>query len=84
MGLPANSVTLTVQQVEDLSKALSTARHNINNYLALISAAAELIKANPEMVQRMTATLTEQPPKIGEEIKKFSATLEQALGITRP
>jgi hypothetical protein len=83
MGLPTSPVALTVQQVEDLNKRLSTLRHNVNNHLALIVAAVELIKVNPDMLPRMTITLTEQPPKITEEIKKFTAAFEQALGIAR-
>src|ERR1043165_831259 len=83
MGLPDGPVTLTVQQIEELSKKLSTLRHDVNNHLSLIVAAAELIKFNPEMAVRMSTTLSEQPPKISEEISKFSAELEKVLGITR-
>jgi len=83
MGLPTGPITLTVQQVEDLNKKLSGMRHNINNQLALIVAAVELMKANPEMLERMSATLAQQPQKITDEIGHFSAALEQALGISR-
>jgi hypothetical protein len=84
MGLPTESVTLTSQQLEELTKKLSTMRHDVNNHLSLIVAAAELIKFNPEMAGRMSATLSEQPPKISEEITKFSAEFEKVCGITRP
>ena len=59
-------------------------RHDINGDLALIVAAAELIKLNPELLPRMLKTLTEQPPKIRERADKFSAEFEKMLGITRP
>ena len=39
MGLPAHPVTLTVEQIEDLNRKLSTLRHDINGDLALIVAA---------------------------------------------
>jgi len=84
MGLPQTSVTLTVQQVEELQKKYSTLRHDINNHLSLIVAAAELMKFSPEAAQRMAVTLGEQPPKISEEISKFAGELEKAFGITRP
>jgi hypothetical protein len=84
MEMPQTSVTLTVQQVEELHKKLSTLRHDINNHLSLIVAAAELMKLSPEAAQRMAATLGEQPPKISDEISKFAGELEKALGITRP
>jgi hypothetical protein len=84
MGLPTEPVTLTVAQVEELNKKLSTMRHDINNYLSLIVAASELIQHKPQMAERMLTTLSEQPPKIGEAIKKFSADFEKAVGVTRP
>jgi hypothetical protein len=83
MGMPNGPVTLSVEQIEELTKKLSTLRHDINNHLSLIVAAAELIKFNPEMATRMSATLSEQPPKISEEINRFSSELEKAVGITR-
>jgi hypothetical protein len=84
MGLPTEPVTLSVLQVEELSKRLGMLRHDINGDLALVVASAELIKLNPDLTQRMLATLAEQPPKIREKIDKFSADLENALRITRP
>ena len=83
MGLPTGPVTLTVQQIEDLQKRLSALRHDVNNHLSLIVAAAELIKFNPETAARMCNTLGEQPTKISEELNKFSGEFEKALGISR-
>ena len=84
MGLPTNPVTLSAAQVEELNKHLSTMRHDINGDLALIVAASELIKLNPELLPRMLKTLTEQQPKIRERADKFSVAFEKILGITRP
>jgi hypothetical protein len=84
MGLPKNPVTLTPTQIEEMSKHLSTMRHDMNGDLALIVAAAELVKLNPELLPRMLKTLTEQPPKVRERADKFSAEFEKMLGITRP
>ncbi len=83
MGLPTQAVTLTPEQVSDLSRRLSSMRHDINNYLSLIVAAAELIKMNAELAGRMSVTLSEQPAKISEEIRKFSAAFDDILGINR-
>jgi hypothetical protein len=84
MGLPQTHVTLTVEQIEQMSRKLSSLRHDINNHLSLIVAAAELIKVSPDAAQRMAGTLGEQPPKIAEELNKFSLDFEKLLGITRP
>ncbi len=83
MGLPTGPVTLTAAQIEDLNRKLATFRHDVNNHLSLIVAAVELIKINPESVARMIGTLGEQPSKISEEMAKFSAEFDKALGITR-
>ncbi len=75
---------MTVAQLDELNRKLSNMRHDINNYLSLIVAAAELIRHKPQMADRMMTTLTEQPAKIADSITKFSVDFERALGITRP
>jgi K+-sensing histidine kinase KdpD len=79
----SQSVTLTIEQSEELNNQLSNMRHDINNHLSLMMAAVELVRRKPEAAERMATTLTEQPAKIGESMKKFSALLENALGIKR-
>lgn len=83
MSTPAGTVTLTQQQVEELSKQFATMRHDINNNLSLVVAAAELIKFNPASAERMANTLAEQPPKIGDHLAKFTTAFERALGISK-
>jgi hypothetical protein len=83
MGLPNGPVTLSPEQIAELNKKLSALRHDINNHLSLIVAAVELIKYNPEVANRMSGTLAEQPPKISEELSRFSSEFEKIFGITR-
>jgi hypothetical protein len=83
MVLPEQPVTLSVEQVAALNSALSNMRHDINNNLSLVLAASELIRAKPHMVERMTATLVEQPPKIAAALLSFSTEFEKTLGIRR-
>lgn len=84
MALPTEPVTLSVQQIEELNRKLSNLRHDINGDLALVVAAAELMKLNPDVLQRMLSTLLEQPSKIRDKVDKFSHELEKIFGITRP
>jgi hypothetical protein len=84
MGLPTGPVTLTVEQIEDLNKRLSMMRHDVNGHLALIVAAAELIRHKPQLSERMLTSIAEQPAKIAETMKSFSVECERVLGITRP
>ena len=83
MPLPAAPVTLSVEQIKELNQKLSDMRHDVNNFLSLITAAAELARHKPDTADRMMATLTLQPPKISEAISSFSAQFEKAFGITR-
>jgi len=83
MGIPNNSVTLSPQQIEELNQKLSKMRHDINNHLSLVVFAVEVLRSKPEMLERMTATLADQPPKITADIAKFSAEFEQAFSVTR-
>ena len=81
MDAPPQPVSLSSAQLEDLTRKLSTLRHDINGDLALVVAAAELIKLNPEMTQRMLSTLMEQPPKIRTRMDGFAADLRQLFGL---
>ncbi len=83
MTLPSQPVTLTVEQIGELNRELSNLRHDINNQLSLILAATELIRAKPHMIERMTTTLMEQPPKIAAALMNFTNEFEKTFGIQR-
>jgi hypothetical protein len=83
MATPPTAANLTAEQVIELNKKLSHMRHEINNQLAMVVAALELLRFRPEMRDKMLDTITQQPPKILAEVAKFSGEFEQAFGITR-
>ncbi len=83
MMAPGQPVAVESSQIDELNKQLSTMRHDINNHLSLMMAAVELVRRKPEAAERMAATLTEQPAKITEALKKFSASFEGTLGVRR-
>ena len=83
MQMPSQPVNLTVEEIQDLNQKLCTLRHDVNNHLSLIMAAAELIRHKPQIAERMLATLAEQPPKISAAMTAFSSEFERAIGITR-
>ena len=70
-------------QVAVLDRQLSELRHNVNNHLALMVAALELIRRKPDSAPRVIENLMEQPQKILDEIRRFSAEFEKAMKITR-
>ena len=76
-------VALEAGEIEELNKQLATMRHDVNNHLSLMMAAVELVRRKPEAAERVAHTLTEQPAKIIEAIKSFSADFETTLGIKR-
>lgn len=88
MSLPnpnvdAAQISLEFSRIDELNKELANMRHDINNHLSLIVAAVELVRRKPEAAERMAGTLTDQPVKITEAMKKFSATFEQTFGLKR-
>jgi hypothetical protein len=83
MGLPKQPVTLSVEQIDELNRKLSTMRHDINNNLSLIIAALELIQHKPDVAERMIATIAQQPARIGASLGSFSAEFEKTLGVVR-
>jgi hypothetical protein len=83
MAVPNKPATLTAEQVAELNRNLSRMRHEVNNQLALVVAALELLRFRPEMRDRMLNTVSEQAPKIVAEISRFSTEFEQTFGISR-
>ncbi len=83
MALPKEPQTLSIEQVEALNSKLSELRHNINNSLSLIVAASELIKRKPDMTPRMVETISLQPQKISDELRRFSDEFEKSMNIIR-
>ena len=83
MTLPSAPVTLSVQQIEELNRQLSIMRHDINNNLSLIMAATEILRHKPQLLERMTGTLVEQPPKISHALGRFSAEFEKTFNVSR-
>ncbi len=82
MGLPLTPITLAPEQVSELNRKLADMRHNVNNYLSLVTAAAEIVARKPDMAERLMATLIEQPNRIIEEIRKFSDDFEKTVGTS--
>jgi aspartokinase len=84
MSVPNEPVTLSAEEVRELTRKFAALRHDVNNNLSLVTAAAELIRRRPETAERMWDTLAEQPHKVIEIITQFSRDLDAALRITKP
>ena len=83
MPVPNQPVTLTAEQVAELNSKLSTMRHHINNKLAVIIGALEIIHMKPESTENTLKSLGKQPMEIHTSLLKFTAEFEQIFGITR-
>jgi len=84
MGLPSQPVTLSPEQIQALNQRVANLRHDINNQIGLIIAAIEIMQVKPELFEKMTASMLDQPPKIAEILQLFSLDFEKTFGITRP
>jgi len=83
MVLPGGPVTLSVAEIDELNRKLSTMRHDINNHLTLVVAAVELLRQDTANAPRLLGALSEQPNRISDAVKKFSHAFEHSLGIRR-
>ena len=84
MALPTQSVTLSPDQIGVLNQKVATLRHDINNQVGLIIAAIEIMQVKPELFEKMTESMMQQPPKITDTLQQFSLDFEKTFGITRP
>jgi hypothetical protein len=83
MSLPAQTVTLDVAQIEELSQHFSFFRHDVNNSVGMIGAAAELVRYSPSAAQRWGATVIEQPPRIAGKTREFVMEVRRILGLRK-
>jgi ABC-type transporter Mla subunit MlaD len=83
MSLPSEPVTLSVEQVRELKQKLTDLRHDVNNNIALMLSALEMIRRRPETVEKMLDSLARQPKKVTDAVAQFSKALESALHLTR-
>ncbi len=83
MGLPDTPIAVSPDQIADLNRKLSVMRHNVNNHLALVVAASELMRRKPEMAARLIENILQQPDRINAEVRNFSEAFELALGLKK-
>src|SRR5688572_26040795 len=73
---PDTPIAVSPNQVAELNAKLATMRHNVNNHLAFVVAASELIRRKPDLASRLVENILQQPERITTEIKNFSALVE--------
>jgi uncharacterized membrane protein len=76
-------VTLTEKQILALHQKLREMRHDVNNRLANIVAAAELARMHPDKAGERLKLLLDQPQRAVEAITQFSREFESVLGLVR-
>jgi His Kinase A (phospho-acceptor) domain len=84
MSLPSEPVTLSAEQVAELKRMLADLRHDINNNVALMLSAVEMMRRRPETFEKMLDSLGRQPHRITETVVQFSKALESALQSVKP
>ena len=76
-------MTLSPAEMAEILQCLKTARHNVNNSLSLVTAAAELVKLKPDAAERFSNQILQQPQRIMAELRQFSDDLEKRLGVEK-
>ena len=83
MSSPLQPVTLSAEQVAELKQQLVDLRHDINNNVALMLSAIEMMRRRPESAEKMLDSMGRQPHRITEAVLRFSKALETALHLVR-
>lgn len=81
MSLPSEPVTLSVEQIAELRQKLADLRHDVNNKVALMLSAVEMIRRRPESTGEMLDSFARQPQKLLDAVAEFSTALEATLKI---
>jgi hypothetical protein len=81
MVAPETPLSIKPEQLTELIGKLSMMRHNVNNHLALVVAASELIRRKPDMAPRLIENILQQPERITSEMKVFSEAFEGLLAL---
>ena len=76
-------ITLSEEQILALHQHLRDMRHDVNGRLAIIVAAAELIKMRTDSAEERLKQLLDQPHKAADSIAEFSRAFESLLGLKR-
>jgi hypothetical protein len=84
MPLPSEPVTLSAEQVAELKRNLVDLRHDLNNNVALILSAIEMMRRRPDTFEKMLDSMARQPHRITEAVVQFSKALETALAGPKP
>jgi hypothetical protein len=78
---PGGPVTLNEEQILALHQKLRDMRHDVNGRLAIIIAAAELIRLRPDTAEERIRQLLDQPHKAADSLGEFSRAFESMLGL---
>ena len=70
MPLPLQPVTLSAEQIGELKQKLADLRHDINNNVALMLSAIEMMRRRPESFEKMLDSMARQPHRINEERRR--------------
>ncbi|HEY1786590.1 MAG TPA: hypothetical protein VGJ73_00465 [Verrucomicrobiae bacterium] len=84
MPSPSEPVTLSAEQVAELKHNLADLRHDINNNVALMLSAIEMMRRRPDTFEKMIESMARQPHRVTEAVVKFSKSLETALLGSKP
>ncbi|MDA7916503.1 hypothetical protein N9B94_04640 [Verrucomicrobia bacterium] len=81
--IPKTPKTLSAEDIEILEKRLAELRHGINNHLALITAAVEIMRLKPDSTERMLENISKGPDRIQEELQTFTEDFDDHFDIKR-
>jgi len=83
MSLPGKPVTLSARKISEIEKKLAQLRHEVNNNLTLIVAAAEIVRRRPDPGDQVWESLLQKPLAVADQVAEFTRHLEKTLHLRR-
>ncbi len=79
MNFSDGPIHLDPEHLKNLGKLIADCRHNVNNSLAMIISALELVQFKPEATEKMIHTAMTHSKQITGEFETFAAEFERVL-----
>ena len=81
MSSDESQVQITAEQIAQLDRQFHEMRHNVNNSLAAIVSALELLRFKPETTEKMLETAINRTRSVSADMRSFSGEFERILGL---
>jgi hypothetical protein len=75
-----NERSISQEELVQLQKKFSVIKHAINNWLAVMSAMAEMSERRPDYSEKLASNVLTKVPQIASSLQEFAQALNEKTG----